>query len=308
MGLGAASDKYLLKKCLELGCPPNGADEGLLVEVILENSSCLNSFADKSLENKMQLLELLPSELWKHTQLALAAVNLDGNGLQFAPEVVRDDEGIVAAAVMNCGAALEHASKRLRDDEGIVAVAVTNDGAALEFASKRLRDMESIAGAAVTNCEEALAHASKRLRNTDFKAIKSFHRVDTLLEEALQNAAEKGETEEVKALLERGADIHAGYEAALLGAAAEGHTDTVRLLLDKGADLWEVGAHTVNLAAENGHTETVKLLLSRYEQRGFKELLQDYKHNDLLESLVKEEIKIRSPKAVKKPDKKKARK
>ena len=58
----------------------------------------------------------------------------------------------------------------------------------------------------------------------------------------LIDAAEKGQTEQVKALLEEGADVNAKEDkdygrTALLWTASYGHTEVVQVLLDAGADL-----------------------------------------------------------------------
>ena len=87
---------------------------------------------------------------------------------------------------------------------------------------------------------------------------------DTDLE--LIEAARNGQTEEVQALLEAGADVNAISDAdgmALILAAARGHTEIVRMLLEAGAD---VNAKTSNgntallRAAARGHAGIVELL------------------------------------------------
>jgi peptidoglycan hydrolase-like amidase len=50
-------------------------------------------------------------------------------------------------------------------------------------------------------------------------------------------------------------------DAALVLAAENGETDTVRALLDAGANVRAVDDLALWLAAKNGHTETVKVLL-----------------------------------------------
>lgn len=94
---------------------------------------------------------------------------------------------------------------------------------------------------------------------------------DPALSEPILNAAKRGELEEVKSLLARGADINArtGYnQTPLMLAAGKGHLDVVRLLIDSGADLNIVDtfykSFTALIAAANGgHTEIVKLLLDK---------------------------------------------
>ena len=109
-------------------------------------------------------------------------------------------------------------------------------------------------------------------------------------------------------------DLHFGplADVALLVAIAEGHLDTASLLLDHGADFRSSGdGHEVGLAADKGHAEIAKLLLSRYEAKELKALLRDFesgRDDDLLTTLLKDEIKMRGCKVVKKTDKKKVRK
>ena len=66
---------------------------------------------------------------------------------------------------------------------------------------------------------------------------------------SLVEAASKGDTDKVQALLAKGADVNAkaynGY-TALMSAAWGGHTDIVQALLAKGAD--------VNAKQKNGST------------------------------------------------------
>jgi thioredoxin-like negative regulator of GroEL len=86
---------------------------------------------------------------------------------------------------------------------------------------------------------------------------------------ALMWAAAGGRTDIVKALLDKGADVNAktsyGY-TALMWAAAGGHTDIVKALLDKGADVNAKdsdGYTALMWAAARGHTDIVKALLDK---------------------------------------------
>ena len=76
-----------------------------------------------------------------------------------------------------------------------------------------------------------------------------------------------GQIENVRALLDLGADIHSKNDFALSQAAFNGHTKIVELLLDHGADIHagdEEGPDSaLQFAAMRGHTDTVKLLLDR---------------------------------------------
>jgi ankyrin repeat protein len=80
-------------------------------------------------------------------------------------------------------------------------------------------------------------------------------------------AAKKGNVEEVKALLEQGADVNAtnmAGETPLIWASLKGHTETVKVLVEKGADVNIVsknGNTALTLAAGWGRAEAVKILL-----------------------------------------------
>jgi hypothetical protein len=99
---------------------------------------------------------------------------------------------------------------------------------------------------------------------------------------ALSTAASAGRTEEVKALLDKGADINerpgacnsdavtiTGDGTALCCAAYYGRTATVKLLLDRGADVNTIhtgsasGLTALAFATREGHADTVKLLIDR---------------------------------------------
>ena len=56
------------------------------------------------------------------------------------------------------------------------------------------------------------------------------------MDRALRMAASDGDTESVRALLDAGADVHAGTDAPLWFAAGGRHTDTMRALIDAGAN------------------------------------------------------------------------
>jgi ankyrin repeat protein len=84
---------------------------------------------------------------------------------------------------------------------------------------------------------------------------------------ALGFAAARGHIEVVRLLLEQGADVEAKTEGgltALMAAAALGHIEVVRLLLEQGADVnaeTEGGKKTaLSFAEQRGHTEVVNLL------------------------------------------------
>ena len=87
--------------------------------------------------------------------------------------------------------------------------------------------------------------------------------VNTLLNEA----ARDGRSEEVKAMLARGADINALVEdrTALGSACDSGNPETVRVLLDAGADvnMYNEAFPVLLIAVKSNNLEIVKLLLAR---------------------------------------------
>ena len=90
------------------------------------------------------------------------------------------------------------------------------------------------------------------------------------LNEQLYEAARKGDAAEVKALLDKGADVNAKFRygaTALFKAAERGHTEVVRLLIERGADVTVkdtfYGATALYWATDKGHTGVVRAILAK---------------------------------------------
>jgi ankyrin repeat protein len=90
------------------------------------------------------------------------------------------------------------------------------------------------------------------------------------LNEQLYEAVRRGDAAEVKALLDKGADVNAKYRygaTALFKAAERGHAEVVRLLLERGADVNAkdtfYGATAMTWALDNGHVEVVRALVAK---------------------------------------------
>jgi len=84
----------------------------------------------------------------------------------------------------------------------------------------------------------------------------------------LMDAAEEGDINTVKALLDKGEDVNktGPHYTALMVASARGRTDVVKLLIDRGADVNMVvstGMCALAFAAENGHTNIVEILVEK---------------------------------------------
>lgn len=75
-------------------------------------------------------------------------------------------------------------------------------------------------------------------------------------------AADSGQTNAVKRLLQHGADVHDQYDFALRRAALKGHTSTVRFLLKEGhANVHAHNDEAFAFARIKGHVETVGCIL-----------------------------------------------
>ena len=69
----------------------------------------------------------------------LAAVSINGDALQFAPEAQKCDREVALVAVRNNGLALQHVHPSLRQDKDVVKAAILQNNTALQFASETLQ-------------------------------------------------------------------------------------------------------------------------------------------------------------------------
>ena len=99
-------------------------------------------------------------------RVVLAAVEQNGEALQYASTELRSDAQVALAAVSCCGSALLDAAEALLDNEEIVLAAVMNEPWVLEYAHPRLRANETIVRAAVQKDGHALMHVSDELRKS----------------------------------------------------------------------------------------------------------------------------------------------
>lgn len=90
------------------------------------------------------------------------------------------------------------------------------------------------------------------------------------LNEQLYEAARKGDAAEVKALLDKGADVNAKFRygaTALFKAAERGNTEAVKVLIERGADVnvkdTFYGATALSWALQKGHTGVILAILSK---------------------------------------------
>lgn len=89
------------------------------------------------------------------------------------------------------------------------------------------------------------------------------------LNELLVRAAENGKVDNLRHLLQAGADVHAKDEKALRWAAREGHLEIVKILLQAGADVHANKDQALCWAARYGRAETVRFLLQKKTTPGF---------------------------------------
>jgi ankyrin repeat protein len=90
------------------------------------------------------------------------------------------------------------------------------------------------------------------------------------LNEQLYEAARKGDAAEVKALLDKDADVNAKFRygaTALFKAAERGNTEVVKLLIERGADVnvkdTFYGATALSWALQKGHTGVIIAILAK---------------------------------------------
>jgi hypothetical protein len=72
-----------------------------------------------------------------------------------------------------------------------------------------------------------------------------------------------GDLSDLQALIAKGLDIHKDHDFALRLAAEKDHPEQVRLLLELGADVWTIPEHSFDAVIENGYLEVLRLLLDK---------------------------------------------
>ena len=118
------------------------------------------------------------------------------------------------------------------------------------------------------------------------------------LNDYLVKAAQEGDIEQARELLERGADPNGSYKFNLFPlheAAARGHIEMVRLLLAKGANInaYKSGDTPLCEAAKKGHTEVARLLLAKgADVNGYKNYDGKYLHPPLSYAKTQEMVEL----------------
>ena len=122
--------------------------------------------------------------------------------------------------------------------------------------------------------EQKAARCYKDIALAGVDVVVSMHHDTEANQWALLNAAERGDTDDVREYLAMGVDVDtrgfpagplAGYGATpLLRAAQNGHLGAAEALIAAGADInyesWHERATPLWIAASNGHSEMVRLL------------------------------------------------
>lgn len=90
------------------------------------------------------------------------------------------------------------------------------------------------------------------------------------LNDQLYEAARKGDAAEVKAVLDKGADVNAKFRygaTALFKAAERGNTEVVKVLIERGADVTVhdtfYGSTALSWALQKGHNDIVVAILAK---------------------------------------------
>ena len=125
----------------------------------------------------------LPKQMRADREIVLAAVELDGESLQWASEELKDDKEVVIASFradssFKQGRCLCYASEELKDDKVVVLAAIFSFCTALEFASDTLKaDREMVLEAIRWFVDEI--HYEEGLEYDDFPIQFAHHSLKT---------------------------------------------------------------------------------------------------------------------------------
>ncbi|MCX5657976.1 MAG: ankyrin repeat domain-containing protein, partial [Candidatus Omnitrophica bacterium] len=145
-----------------------------------------------------------------------------------------------------------------------------------KFDLQKLGGVEQIEDVIRTESDEAKAKEARSLVDQLVESVNTKPKEEMQsrvsssgdIEDNLWKAADEGNAEEIRSLLEKGADVNAKKEnrsTPLFVASYNGNLDIVKLLLEKGADVRITGgggnARALFVASQNGHLDIVKLLI-----------------------------------------------
>lgn len=125
------------------------------------------------------------------------------------------------------------------------------------------------------------------------KLLENGANIHTYEDGALQYAAQNGHTETAKGILEHGADIPVKNDYPLQWAVEKGHTDTVKLLLEKGAHICKNSHNVLQMATSKNHVEITKLILEQYKTPELQSLT---KNKNFPQAILNKELKTREEK------------
>ena len=128
-----------------------------------------------------------------------------------------------------------------------------------------------IAGIILSDCDATFGPIVTAAENGSIRVVKKYFNESTQMDKAnaLVLAAERGNLEIVKFLIERGVKIESkdvDGATALYGAALNGRTSVVQYLVEKGADVNAAdneGYVPLAMAAKNNHLDIVKYLIEK---------------------------------------------
>ena len=83
------------------------------------------------------------------------------------------------------------------------------------------------------------------------------------LNQKLIEAAQNGDLEIVKYLVNQGVNIHANDDEALRDASYNGQLEVVKYLVEQGADIHAKNDYALRYSSENGYLEIVKYLIEQ---------------------------------------------
>jgi hypothetical protein len=87
------------------------------------------------------------------------------NMLQFAPDIIRDNDLVGRIVAETAPHAVQHLTERLRANPDIMTIAITNDGTSIQHGADSIKDNDELAGLAISSAPESFRYLSERLRN-----------------------------------------------------------------------------------------------------------------------------------------------
>jgi hypothetical protein len=179
--------------------------EILKIEIDSANGTPIFASSDKeivlaAMQQNGDALQYASKELKADTEFMLAAVKQNGPSLWYASEELKDDREIVLAAVQQDVSALQFASEILKADNLFILEALQQDGLALAYASEKLKNNDEIVSAAVQKNNAALAYAPEELKaeivkSSPLQGLKSTSIMPTRDKASISNSSSSSSSE-----------------------------------------------------------------------------------------------------------------